>query len=57
MDYDLAIKPEDLKRMIEFAKKAKEYINQEDCDDPEEWLIPLFEFCESFVDMFEPDGD
>jgi hypothetical protein len=53
MDYDLDVNPEKLKRMIEFAKKAKEYVNQESCDDPEDWFIPLFQFCEDFLDMFE----
>lgn len=39
--------------MLSFAKKAKEYFNQEECDDPEEWMIDLFSFCESFVELFD----
>lgn len=33
------------KNMIDFAKAAKEYSKRENCDDPEEWTIDLFEFC------------
>lgn len=43
---------EKFKNMMNFAKAAKEYSERKECDDPEEWMIDLFEFCSDFVEMF-----